>query len=70
MLWKNGGLAFRGSRWHFELADLYITAKRYDDALRFAKKLKRERKEYAEKADAYIKKIEVLIAKQASKGKK
>lgn len=69
MLWKKGGLAFRGSRWHFELVELYITAKRYDDALRFTKKLKRERKEYAEKADAYIKKIEVLLAKQASMGK-
>ena len=67
MLWKKGGLVFRGSRWHFELADLYISAKMYDDALRFVKKLKRERKEYAEKADSYIAKIEGLIAKQASK---
>lgn len=69
MLWQNGGLAFRGSRWHFELADLYIASKRYDDALRFVKKLKKERKEYAEKADSYIAKIEALIAKQASKRK-
>ena len=70
MLWENGGLLFRGSKWHFELADLYITAKRYNDALRFVKKLKRERKEYADKADSYIAKIEGLIAKQASKSKK
>lgn len=67
MLWKHGGLAFRGSRWHFELADLYITAKRYNDALRFVKKLKREHKEYAGKADSYIAKIEKLIEKQTAK---
>lgn len=70
MLWENGGLLFRGSKWHFELADLYIAAKRYNDALRFVKKLKRERKEYADKADSYIARIEGLIAKQASKNKK
>lgn len=69
MLWNNGGLAFRGSRWHFELADLYIASKRYGDALRFVKELKKERKEYTEKADSYIAKIEALIAKQASKKK-
>ena len=67
MLWKNGGLLFRGSKWHFELADLYITAKRYNDALRFVKKLKRERKEYVDKADSYIAKIEKLIEKQHGK---
>ena len=67
MLWENGGLLFRGSRWHFELADLYIAAKRYNDALCFVKKLKRERKEYADKADSYIARIEGLIAKHANK---
>ena len=67
MLWENGGLLFRGSRWHFELADLYIIAKRYNDALRFVKKLKKERKEYADKADSYIEKIEKLIEKQPKK---
>lgn len=54
MLWKNGGLLFRGSMMAFELADLYIAAKRYNDALCFVKKLKMERKEYADKADSYI----------------
>ena len=67
MLWENGGLLFRGLKWHFELADLYITAKRYNDALRFVKKLKRERKEYADKADSYIARIEKLIEKQPGK---
>lgn len=69
-IWANGGLLFNGSKWHFELPDLYIKSKRYDDALRFVKKLKKEKKEYAEKADSYITKIESLIAKQASKQKK
>ena len=67
MLWENGGLLFRGSKWHFELADLYITAKRYNDALRFVQTLKKERKEYVDKADSYIAKIEKLIGKQSGK---
>ena len=67
MLWENGGLLFRGSKWHFELADLYITVGRYNDALCFVKKLKRERKEYADKADSYIAKIKRLIEKQSEK---
>lgn len=67
MLWKNGGLLFRGSMWHFELADLYIAAKKYNDALCFVKKLKMERKEYADKADSYIAKIEKLVEKQSGK---
>lgn len=67
MLWENGGLLFRGSKWHFELADLYITVGRCNDALCFVKKLKRERKEYADKADSYIAKIKRLIEKQSEK---
>ena len=67
MLWKNGGLTFPGSGWHFELADLYIASKRYNDALRFVKKLKREKKEYSDKADSYIVKINKLIEKQSAK---
>lgn len=63
MLWDNGGLLFLGSKWHFELADLYIDAKRYNDALSFVNKIKREHKEYADKADSYIKKIEKLFEK-------
>lgn len=35
MIWANGGLKFEGARWHFELPDLYIKAKKYDDALAF-----------------------------------
>lgn len=69
MLWKNGGLTFNGSKWHFELPDLYIAAERYDDALAFVKKLKKAKSEYADKADYYVEKIEKLKAKQERKKK-
>lgn len=67
MIWKNGGLKFEGAGWHFELPDLYIKSKRYDDALAFVKKLKQQKPNYAYKADVYIKKIEELKAKQKKK---
>lgn len=70
MVWANGGLKFEGARWHFELPDLCIKAKRYEDALTFVTKLKRAKLTYAYKADAYIKKIEELKVKQAAKNKK
>lgn len=63
MVWANGGLKFEGAGWHFELPDLYIKAKRYDDALAFVKRLKVEKPTYAYKADTYIKKIEEMKAK-------
>ncbi len=69
MVWENGGLKFEGAGWHFELLDLYIKAKRYDDALAFVKKLKRTKPTYAYKSDAYIEKIEGLKAKQTAKKK-
>lgn len=68
-LWANGGLKFEGARWHFELPDLYIKAKRYDDALTFVQKLKKNKPTYAYKSDAYEKKIEELKAKQRSQQK-
>lgn len=70
MVWANGGLKFEGAGWHFELPDLYIKAKRYDDALAFVTKLKRTKPTYAYKADVYIKKIGELKVKQAAKNKK
>lgn len=57
MVWANGGLKFEGAKWHFELPDLYIKAKRYDDALDFVIKIKKTKPLYAEKANAYIQKI-------------
>jgi hypothetical protein len=70
MIWANGGLKFEGSRWHFELPDLYIKAKRYEDALAFVTKLKRIKPTYAYKVDVYINKIGELKVKQSLKNKK
>ena len=64
MVWSNGGLKFEGAGWHFVLPDLYIKAKRYDDALTFVTKLKKSKPTYAYKAETYIKKIEGLKAKK------
>ena len=68
MVWANGGVKFEGAGWHFELPDLYIKARRYDDALSFVKRLKVEKPTYAYKSDVYIKKIEDLKAKYHQNG--
>ena len=68
-IWSNGGLKFEGSKWHFVLADLYIKEKRYDDALKFLKMLKKEKPNYREKAISYIEKVEKLKAKSTSQPK-
>lgn len=57
MVWANGGLKFEGAKWYFELPDLYIKAKRYDEALAFVTKIKKSKPIYAEKANVYIQKI-------------
>ncbi|MGL5050693.1 MAG: hypothetical protein ACRC5W_06190 [Cetobacterium sp.] len=57
-IWKNGGLNFNGSKWTFKLPDLYIKAKRYDDALAIVIKIKKTKLEYLDKANKYISKIE------------
>ncbi|MCI7528357.1 MAG: SAP domain-containing protein [Oscillospiraceae bacterium] len=57
-LWATGGLLFKGSKWLFELPDLYIQAKRFDDAEQLVKRIKRTKSDYSEKADYYLKKIE------------
>lgn len=62
-IWKSKGLLFEGSRWHFRLPDLYIKAKRYDDALAFCKMIKSKKPTYADKAENYIAKIEAKKAK-------
>lgn len=62
-IWNNGGLLFRGSSKTFRLPDLYIKAKRYDDALRILKRI-RKAGEYNEKADSYIEKVNKAISKQ------
>ena len=63
MVWATGGLKFEGAKWHFELPDLYIKAKRYDDALAFVVKIKKTKPLYSDKADVYIQKIEERKAK-------
>jgi hypothetical protein len=60
-LWSHGGLKFEGVHWMFRLADLYIKAKRYDDALRFVIRVKQEKDDYyRNKADYYIERINKL----------
>ena len=57
-IWANGGLKFEGSHWYFRLPDLYIEAKRFDDALVIVQRIKKTKKNYTDKADSYITKIE------------
>ncbi len=56
-LWNNGGLLFEGVKWTFRLADLYIKAKQYDDALQFCEMIKHFNPDYQYKAEEYIEKI-------------
>lgn len=60
-IWNNGGLLFNGSKWHFRLPDLYISEKRYDDALAILERLRKT--EYKEKAESYIEKVKQKQAK-------
>ena len=69
-IWSNGGLKFEGSKWHFELADLYIKEKRYEDAMKFLKMLKKEKPDYKDKAVSYMEKVEKLKAKGTAQTKK
>lgn len=66
-IWENGGLKFEGSHWHFRLPDLYIKAKRFDDAIVIVQRIKNMKKNYSDKADSYITKIEERKAKAAAK---
>lgn len=60
-IWNNGGLLFNGSKWTFTLPDLYIKAKRYDDALKILNKIRNPA--YTEKMEVYIKRVKKLKAK-------
>ncbi len=63
-IWQRGGLKFEGVRWCFELPNLYIKAKRYDEALALCYKiLETKSTYYANKANSLIYKIEILKAK-------
>ena len=66
-LWKNGGLKFEGSGWHFTLPELYIKTKQYDKALQFLEYLKRKKPGYADKAMKYMERVQKLKEKAESK---
>lgn len=68
-IWANGGLKFNGSTWTFKLPDLYIKAKRYEDALAIVMKIKKTTPQYIDKANKYITKIEERKTKEANKEK-
>lgn len=65
-IWASSGLKFEGSKWHFRLPDLYIKAKRFDDAIVIVQRIKNTKKNYSDKADSYINKIEERKAKAAA----
>lgn len=69
-IWKNGGPIFEGSHWIFRLADFYIKAKRFDEAIALCRRIMTTRQSYYhEKADRYIKKIEEKKAKVVTRKK-
>lgn len=69
-IWKDGGPKFEGSGWMFKLPDLYIKAKRYDDAMAIVQKIKKTKGSYyLNKADNYITRIEERKTKEAAKKK-
>ena len=68
-IWANGGLKFNGSTWTFKLPDLYIKAKRYEDALAIVMKIKKTTPQYLDKANKYITKIEERKIKEANRKK-
>jgi len=70
-IWDAGGPTFEGSGWMFRLPDLYIKAKRYDDALIIVQKIKNTKNSYySSKAENYIAKIMDRKAKDAAKANK
>lgn len=70
-IWKDGGPKFEGFGWMFRLPDLYIKAKRYDDAIAIVQKIKKTKgSKYLNKANSYIAKIEERKTKEATKKRK
>lgn len=67
-IWKDGGPKFEGSGWMFRLPDLYVKAKRYDDAISIVQKIKKTKGSYySNKANNYITRIEDQKTKEAAK---
>ncbi len=64
-IWKDGGPKFEGISWMFTLPDLYIKARRYDEAIAIIDKIKMTRGDaYQDKADQYLTKINVRKSKE------
>ncbi len=67
-IWKDGDPKFEGSGWMFRLPDLYIKAKRYDDAIAIVQKIKKTKGSYySNKANSYITRIEERKTKEATR---
>lgn len=63
-IWENGGINFESNSWMFKLPDLYIKAKRYDDAFKIVELIKNTKSSYYHtKVEKYIDKIEERKAK-------
>jgi hypothetical protein len=57
-IWRKGGPSFAGAFWMFRLPDLYIKARRYDEALDIVNKIKTTREsDCSNKVDKYIENI-------------
>lgn len=63
-LWAQDGLLFEGVKWHYELAELYIKAKRYDDAINFITRILNTKDEYyRSRGESMLEQIERLKRK-------
>lgn len=70
-IWSNGGPIIEGSGWMFKLPDLYIKAKRYDEAIALCEYIKQAKHNcYSDKADKYIEKIKSRQEKSQMKTRK
>jgi len=67
-VWEDDGPKFEGTYWMFRLPDLYIQAKRYDDALAIITKIEnRKESSYSDRAKKYIEKVSEYKAKERPK---
>ena len=69
-IWENGGLKFEGAHWLFRLPDLYLKRGQLDQALKLCKQIKIQKRNYADKAEFYISRIETMKKKDMEKGTK
>lgn len=63
-LWANGGLKFPGARWHYEIIDVYVTAKRYREAYDFVLRMMASDVEYfVENGEGMLRSLEKQMNK-------